>query len=445
MSTKPTPAVARVRAVRSYPDAIEIEPRRGLRGELRAPGSKSITNRALLVAALADGESRLSGGLESDDTLAMQGVLRALGAGVETGAEPWLVAGRGGRWRAPAGPLWTENSGTTARFVTAAATLAPAPVVVDGNARMRERPIDPLVNALGELGARVDIEGRDGCPPVRVHGGGLPGGVARIDARRTSSQHVSAILLSAPYAASDVELRPQGGVVISRPYVDLTLQVMRDFGAEAGWTETGALRVRAGRHYTPRDYAVEADASSAVYGFCAAAVTGGRVRVPGLPKSSAQADLAILGLLERMGCRVRREGDTIEVEGPQGPLRSAGEVDMNDLPDAALAYAVVALFADAPTRIVGVPNLRIKETDRLAALETELRRLGAGAEAGPDWLRIVPGPLHGASIETYDDHRIAMSFALAGLRVPGVVIRDPGCVSKTWPDFFEAFGQLEGV
>jgi 3-phosphoshikimate 1-carboxyvinyltransferase len=300
-----------------------------------------------------------------------------------------------------------------------------------------------LVETLRALGARLEIEGTGGCPPVRVQGGGLPGGEAAIDARRSSSQFVSAVLLAAPYARRDVVLRPQGGVVISRPYVDLTLQVMRDFGAEADWTDGGAaLQVRAGQPYRPRDYRIEPDASSAAYAFCAAAVAGGRVRVEGIAKHSIQADLALLDLLARMGCEVRREGDAVELRGPNGPLHSLGEVDLNDLPDAALVYAVVALFADAPTRIVNVPNLRIKETDRLAALETELRRLGARAEAGPDWLRVEPGPLHGAGIHTYDDHRVAMAFAVAGLRVPGVVILDPGCVAKTWPDFFDVFRGL---
>jgi 3-phosphoshikimate 1-carboxyvinyltransferase len=191
-----------------------------------------------------------------------------------------------------------------------------------------------------------------------------------------------------------------------------------------------------------RDYQVEPDASSAAYPFCAAAIAGGRVRVENIPERSVQADFGLLPLLERMGCRVRREAGGVEVRGPAQGLRSLGEVDMNALPDAALAYAVVALFANAPTRITNVGNLRIKETDRLAALETELRRLGARAEAGVDWLRITPGPLHGAEIETYDDHRMAMAFALAGLRVPGVVIRDPACVSKTWPNYFEVFRHL---
>jgi 3-phosphoshikimate 1-carboxyvinyltransferase len=208
------------------------------------------------------------------------------------------------------------------------------------------------------------------------------------------------------------------------------------------WTQDDRLQVRAGQTYQGREYAIEPDASSATYPFCAAAIAGGRVSVLGIPENSQQADFKILGLLERMGCGVIRKDDAVTVVGSMNPLRSLGEIDMNDFPDAVLAYAVVALFADGPTTIKNVANLRIKETDRLAALEIELGKLGARATAGPDWLRIEPGPMRGAEIETYDDHRMAMSLALAGLRVPGVVILDPGCVSKTWPEYFKAFETL---
>ncbi len=422
------------------PRALAIGPRGPLDAAVRVPGSKSLTNRALPVAALADGESALAGALASDDTRVMVDALRALGAEIRTQGETWTVRGAGGKLRAPTAPLQVENSGTTARFLTAAATLADGPSVIDGNARMRERPIEDLVRTLGELGARVDILGRGGCPPVRVAGGGLPGGEAAIDARR-SSQYVSAVLLAAPYARTDVVLRPEGGQIVSRPYVDLTLQVMAAFGADAGWSGGGALRVRAGRHYAGRAYAIEPDASAAAYAFCAAAIAGGRVRVEGIPRDSLQADLALLPILEQMGCEVTRGERSVEVRGPQGPLRGVS-VDMNALPDAVLALAVVALFADGPTRIHNVANLRIKETDRLAALETELRKLGARARASEDGLAVEPGPLRGVEIATYDDHRMAMAFALAGLRVPGVVIRDPACVSKTWPEYFSMLEHL---
>ncbi len=427
------------------PDRLEIEPRGRLTASVRVPGSKSITNRALLAAALADGESRLHGGLESVDTRVMREALAAVGVDVtlpDPGADaPWTIQGSGGRWRTAADRLWVENSGTTARFLTAALTLGEGPFVLDGSARMRERPIQDLLDALNGLGARVDSLSNTGCPPVEIAGAGLPGGHTVMDARH-SSQFVSAVLLAAPYASQDVELEFVDGVVTSRPYVDVTFDVMRAFGADAGWTAAGGARVAAGRPYVARDYSIEPDASSAVYAFCAAAIAGGSVRVEGVPERSSQPDFGLLQLLERMGCLVQRRGAAVQVHGPTDRLRALGEVDMNDLPDAALAYAVVALFADGPTRIVNIPNLRIKETDRLAALETELRKLGARAEAGPDWLEVAPGPLHGAEIETYDDHRMAMSFALAGLRIPGVVIRDPSCVSKTWPNFFDVFRHL---
>ena len=426
------------------PQTLALDTRGPLDAEVEVPGSKSMTNRALLLTALAEGESRLQRPLESDDTIVMREALQALGVDIELGSDTWRVRGAGGTFTQPAAPLYTENSGTTARFLTAAATLAPGPVVIDGNARMQERPIIHLVEGLQSFGARLEIMGKDGCPPVRVDGGGLPGGQGQIDGSQ-SSQYTSAVLLSAPYAQEDLELRFLDDVLVSRPYVDVTLSMMRTFGAEAEWTTRDGhecIRVKAGQTYSGRDYAIEPDASSAAYPFCAAAVAGGSVRVRGIPTESLQADFKILGLLEAMGCQVQRRGDTVEVQGPDGPLRSLGEVDMNDFPDAVLAYAVVCLFADGPTRIQNIWNLRIKETDRLTALETELRKLGAHAEAGHDSLWIEPGELHGAEIDTYDDHRMAMSFSLAGLRVPGVVIRDPGCVSKTWPHYFEMFQSL---
>ena len=435
----------------SLPDPLRIEPRGALDAIVRVPGSKSLTNRALLVAALADGASTLGGALVSDDTDVMLRALGALGCRIDVTGDRWRVKGGGGRLRSPAAPLDVGNSGTTARFLTAAATLADGPVVIDGNDRMRERPIDDLTRGLAALGAPCEILGRDGCPPVRVVGGGLPGGHARVDARR-SSQYVSAILLAAPYADADVELAFEDDILVSRPYVDLTLQVMRAFGGEADWVRTedgnagsgdapGGLRVRSGRPYRARDFEIEADASAAAYPFCAAAIAGGRVRVEGIATDSIQADYALLPLLEAMGCRVTRGPGWVEVAGPEDGLRGI-DADLNDLPDATLALAVVAAFAEGPTHLRNVANLRIKETDRLAALEKELRKMGANARSDEDSLHIEPGPLRAASIETYDDHRMAMAFALAGLRVPGVVIREPGCVAKTWPAYFAMLEQL---
>lgn len=422
------------------PQRLPIAPRGPVDARVRPPGSKSLTNRALLAAALARGESRLRGALASDDTDAMVDCLAGLGCELSRGEAAWTLRGLDGRLRAPAAPLQTRNSGTTARFLTAAAALADGDVVIDGGPRMRERPIADLADALRQLGVAVEILGQGGCPPLRVHGGGLAGGKARIDARR-SSQYVSAVLLAAPYARADVELEFAGGVLVSAPYVELTLQLMRAFGADAGWASGGGLRVRAGRTYRGREFEIEPDASAAAYPFCAAAITGGCVRVEGIPANSLQPDLALLDVLEGMGCEVSRGPDAIELRGPRGPLRPV-DVDMNALPDAALALAVTALFADGESRIRNVANLRIKESDRLAALETELRKLGASAHADADSLRVRPGTLHGADIATYDDHRMAMAFALAGLRIPGVAILDPACVSKTWPDYFSVLARL---
>jgi 3-phosphoshikimate 1-carboxyvinyltransferase len=426
------------------PTALPIEPRGPLDVTVSVPGSKSITNRALICAALAKGESHLFGGLDSEDTEVMRGSLTALGILVDSRHDPWLVSGRGGELLSPPQPLDTANSGTTARFLTAAACLADGPVVVDGGSRMRQRPINDLVDALVALGAQARVEGENGCPPVWLEGGGIVGGEVEIDASK-SSQYVSAVMMAAPYAQQDVTLRFVDDVIVSRPYIDLTIDVMKAFGAEAAWLDDPgreALRIRAGVHYKPRDYHIEPDASAATYPFCAAAIAGGKVRIENIPDRSHQSDFGILGLLERMGCKVTRDGTSVTVEGPPSGLKSLGEVDMNHMSDAALTYAVLCLFADGPTTITNVAHIRIKETDRLAALERELRRLGARAQATESSLRIQPGPLHGAEIETYDDHRMAMAFSLAGLRVPGVVIKDPDCVVKTWPNYFEVLRHL---
>jgi 3-phosphoshikimate 1-carboxyvinyltransferase len=422
----------------ALPDPLPIRPRGPLAATVRPPGSRSLANRAQLAAALARGTSVVRNLTPSDDVDAMRLGLQRLGVVMERHGvgDDWVFHGVDGHLVPIADELDVRASGTTARFLTAAATLASAPVVLDGTKRMRERPIADLAAALGALGARVEVLGERGCPPVRAGASRLVGGEALLDVRRTSSQFVSGILLAAPYAKRDVTLRLAGGEVTSRPFVEMTLAVMRDFGAEAEWRGPAALFVRAGRGYVARDYFVEPDAQGAVYGFAAAAITGGHARVEHIPRASTQGELAFLGALEAMGCAVERGENAITVHG--APKLRGIRVDANAWSDSALALAVVALFAEGVTEIVNVPNLRIKETDRLAALERELAKLGARTSTGADWLRIEPGPLHAAEIDTYDDHRMAMAFALAGLRIPGVAIRDPGCVSKTWPEFFEA-------
>jgi 3-phosphoshikimate 1-carboxyvinyltransferase len=425
--------------------AIDIAPRGPLDCAVEAPGSKSISNRALLIAALAQGTSTLSGVLDSDDIRVMARALRAVGARLEVDGERIVVQGVAGKPQVPEGVIDVAASGTAARMLTALLALVPGETRLDGIERMRERPIEDLTRALGALGVDVRIEGKNGCPPLSCRGGKPFGGDVEIDATR-SSQYVSAVLLVAPYATREVTLKLKGGVLVSRPYVDVTLDTMRAFGAEASFSGDAALEVKAGQGYVARDYAVEPDASTAAYFFAAAAITGGRVRVPNITRASKQADIAFVSLLEHIGCAVHDFQDAngacgIEVRGPSGPLR-AFDVDMNAMPDAVLAAAVTALFTDGPCRITNVANLRIKETDRLAALERELQKLGAQAHADASSLTIKPGALRGAAIETYDDHRMAMSFALAGLRVPGVRILDPACVSKSWPRYFEAFERM---
>lgn len=412
--------------------------------DLWVPGSKSISNRALVLAALARGTSTLRGVLDSDDTRVMIGALRKLGAVVDADASATEVRVQGvdGRLQVPDAVLDVQASGTAARFLTAVLALVPGRAALDGTARMRKRPIADLAHALAQLGVDIAVEGERGCPPLRVDGGKPFGGEVEIDASR-SSQYVSALLQLAPYADREVTLRLKDGLLVSRPYVEVTLAVMRAFGADARFVDERTLRVSREHRYVGRDYRVEPDASTAAYFFVAAAITGGRVVVRDLPGDSAQADMGLLSVLERMGARVVRGESCVEVQGPQQGLRGV-DVDMNSMPDAVLALAVGAVFARGETNIRNVANLRIKESDRLAALQTELRKLGVHAETDADSLRIVPkeGALHGAEIATYDDHRMAMAFALAGLRVPGIVICEPSCVSKSWPGYFDAFDTL---
>ncbi|MET0388855.1 MAG: 3-phosphoshikimate 1-carboxyvinyltransferase [Polyangiales bacterium] len=430
----------------SLPPEIEIKPRPAFDTRVRVPGSKSISNRVLLLSALADGRSSLRGLLDCDDTRVMVRALSQLGATFEGEmADVVTVDGVAGRPEVPtlSTPLAIDvhASGTAARFLTAALALVPAETVLDGTARMRERPINDLVSALVALGVDMTIEGQNGCPPIRCRGGRPFGGEVKVDASK-SSQYVSALLQIAPFAALDVVLELKDGVLVSRPYVDVTLDVMRTFGASARFIDDRRLHVSCQEHYQGIHYVVEPDASTAAYFFCAAAITGGRIRVEDLPGRSSQADMGLLSVLEQMGAQVQRTESSVTVQGPLNGVLQGVNVDMNSMPDAVLALAVTAAFASGPTHIRNVANLRIKETDRLQALETELRKLGVDAHAESDALRIQPGPLHGATIATYDDHRMAMAFALAGLRVPGVIIRDPGCISKSWPGYFDAFARL---
>lgn len=406
---------------------------------LDVPGSKSITNRALVVAALARGESRLRGALVAEDTEVMLRALERLGFEVHASGTTFTVRGRGGEVPSAAAELDLILSGTSIRFLTALAALGHGRYRLTGNARMQERPILELLTALRQLGVNAASERGNGCPPVVVDAEGLPGGRAEVPGDR-SSQFLSALLLAAPCAAGPVTLESTGDLQ-SKPFVDVTVSLMEAFGARVERDGYERFTV-APTGYDAREYAVEGDATAAGYFWAAAAVTGGSVRVGNVGSAALQGDKRFAEVLGRMGCEVEWEARSCRVTGPAGPLRG-GTFDFNDIPDQALTLAVVALFARDPVRIENIPNLRLKETDRLAALATELRKLGAAVEEGPDFLVVAGGPrLRGAAIATYGDHRMAMAFAVAGLRIPGVVIEDPGCVAKTYPGFWRDWAEL---
>jgi 3-phosphoshikimate 1-carboxyvinyltransferase len=420
-------------------ETLEIRPSGPVDGALRPPGSKSITNRALVCAALADGESTLTGALESDDTRVMIDSLRRLGLEVDHNpAESSIrIVGCGGQLSATGAELYVANSGTTIRFLTAMVALARGTFRLDGTPRMRQRPIEDLLAALRQLGANARSEAENGCPPVVVVADRLPGGRASV-AGEISSQFLSGLLMTAPCALGPVVLAVSGELV-SRPYVEMTLAVMSAFGVSVDSEDLGRFVIPAPQTYRPRDYAIEPDASAASYFFAAAAVTGGRVTVAGLSRQSLQGDVAFCECLQRMGCRVEYSADAITVQG--GPLKGI-DVNMNAISDTVQTLAAVALFADGPTNISGVAHIRHKETDRLAALATELEKLGARVRQRDDGLSITPRELRGATLDTYDDHRMAMSLAVVGLVQPGVVIRDPGCTAKTYPRYFDDLARI---
>jgi 3-phosphoshikimate 1-carboxyvinyltransferase len=414
------------------------------------PGSKSLTNRALVIAALAEGESKLSNVLFAEDTEAMIEGLRALGFALKADAKKAVVAvkGRGGTVPAPKADIACANSGTTIRFLTALCALGEGAYRLDGNERMRERPIAELVMLLEELGAVVRYEAATGYPPVVVEAQGIRGGRAHFPSA-FSSQYLSAVLMAAPYATEDDVLVALGPGQTSWPYVEMTARLMALFGVTV-WIardpdDGRPTELRVPREpYTARTYEIEPDASNATYFLAAAAVRpGASVRIPGLGEESLQGDVAFARVLADMGAEVSLAPEAITVTGPE---RLSGiEVDMAPMPDAAMTLAAVAALAAGPTTIRGLHTWRVKETDRLAALQAELRKLGAGAEVEGDTLRIQPAEtIRPAEIETYDDHRMAMSFAVVGTRAPGITVLGPDCVHKTYPDFFADLESLRG-
>ena len=413
-------------------------------GSIRVPGSKSITNRALVCAALAKGKSTLHGVLESEDTTVMVEAWRQLGLRVDWDRSTCTVTidGCAGQPPQPEGTLFIANSGTSIRFLTAALAATHGKYTLDGIERMRERPIGDLIRGLKSWGADISSINHQNpeCPPVQLNAKGLRGGLARVRGD-VSSQFLSGMLMAAPYCSSDVIIEVQGELV-SKPYVDMTLSVMQAFGVSPTSRERGQYQFSAPACYVATNYSIEPDASAASYFLAAAAITGGKVRVEGIGLDALQGDVCFANVLEAMGCELKSDRDWIEISG-----RASRGIDINmaDISDTVQTLAAVALFAEGPTRVRGVAHNRHKETDRIGDLIKEIRRLGAQAHEHDDGLTIVPGKLQACELQTYRDHRMAMSFAIVAMKVPGCVVLDPRCTEKTYPQFFEDLGKMTGL
>ncbi len=420
-------------------NALTVGPYRRAAGTVVLPGSKSISNRVLLLAALAEGKTTVRGLLDADDTRVMVEALQKLGVLVDN-RDPSrvVVPGKAGRLSRRK-DLFLGNAGTAFRPLTAVLALSGGRYRLMGVPRMHERPIGDLVDALRALGAKISYLGNEGYPPLAIEAGA-------IDASRPvrirgdiSSQYLSALLMALPLAGGGViEVE---GELISKPYVEITINLLRKFGidvARDGWRR---FELSSARYRSPGEILVEGDASSASYFLAAGAIAGGPVRVQGVGRGSIQGDVRFVELLEKMGASVVLGDDWIEVSG-SGKLR-AFDLDLNHIPDAAMTAAVAALFADGPCAIRNIASWRVKETDRIAAMAAELRKLGATVEEGADYLKVAPGALRsGAAIDTYDDHRMAMCFSLAALGGVAVTINDPGCVAKTFPDYFDRLASI---
>ena len=410
-----------------------------LNATIRVPGSKSLTNRALLIASLANGTTCLTNALFSDDSRYFAKALQTLGFDIQLdeARHEMSVTGLGGKIPAAKAELFIGNAGTAARFLSAFLTLGNGEYILDGEPRMRERPIGDLIDALHQLG--VELEANHNCPPVEIFAKGLPGGKTKI-AGNISSQFLSALLMVAPYAQSPIEIELTTDLN-SRPYVDMTVAIMRDFGVEIERQGYSRFTIFPSSYIPITNYQIESDASAASYFFAAPAICGGTVRVENISRNSKQGDVAFLDVLVLMGCEIKEGENYIEVTSAN-TLKGV-DVDMRDIPDTAQTLSAIAPFASSPTRIRGIASARVKETDRVHATCTELARLGIQVEEHEDGMMIYPcQTFKPASIQTYNDHRMAMAFSLIGLRFDGVRIEDPSCVSKTFPNFFEVLETL---
>ncbi|WP_395823572.1 3-phosphoshikimate 1-carboxyvinyltransferase [Collimonas sp.] len=432
-----------------YPEHLDLHPVAQVRGTVRLPGSKSISNRTLLLAALANGTTQIHDLLASDDTLVMLMALKQLGVVWEQqeGSQTYLVQGCNGSFPVRQADLFMGNAGTAIRPLTAALAAIGGDYTLHGVARMHERPIGDLVDALNAVGTRISYTGVAGYPPLHIQRGQLR--AQRMQVRgNVSSQFLTALLMAAPLMARHEAVTVEVvGELISKPYIEITLNLMRRFGVAVerdGWQ---SFTVAAGQRYqSPQSIHVEGDASSASYFLAAGAIAGGPMRVEGVGKDSIQGDVRFVDALQRMGARITMGDNWIE-SSSNGVLKAI-DADFNHIPDAAMTIAVAALYADGPSTLRNIASWRVKETDRLSAMATELRKLGALIEEGSDYLRVTPPlQLRPATIDTYDDHRMAMCFSLAALdgaarRGTTVRINDPKCVAKTFPDYFSVFAQI---
>ncbi|NVK41770.1 MAG: 3-phosphoshikimate 1-carboxyvinyltransferase [Oceanospirillaceae bacterium] len=422
-------------------DSITLQPVARVDGQVRIPGSKSLSNRILLLAALAEGQTRITNLLDSDDVRHMLKALQQLGVSYQLSddRQTCTVDGVGGVFRSQGAELFLGNAGTAMRPLAAALCLGQGDFHLTGEPRMYERPIGDLVDALRALGADIDYLKDDGYPPLRIKANGLNGGTVGIRGN-ISSQFLTALLMAAPLAQGDLQIDVEGELV-SKPYIDITLHTMRSFGVEVENDNYQRFIVRGGQRYrSPGEIMVEGDASSASYFLAAAAIAGGTVRVYGVGADSVQGDKRFAEVLEQMGAEVSYGPTYIEVS--RGRLNGI-DLDLNHIPDAAMTIATTALFANGPTAIRNIYNWRVKETDRLAAMATELRKVGAEVVEGDDYIEITPPrQLTHAAIDTYDDHRMAMCFSLVALSDTPVTINDPGCTAKTFPTYFSLFESI---
>ncbi|MEE6076160.1 3-phosphoshikimate 1-carboxyvinyltransferase [Avibacterium paragallinarum] len=427
-------------------EKLTLQPISFVEGEINLPGSKSLSNRALLLSALAKGTTRVKNLLDSDDIRHMLNALQALGVKYQLSQDKreCEIEGVGGAFQWQGGlSLYLGNAGTAMRPLSAALCLkgeVPAEVILTGEPRMKERPIKHLVEALRQVGAEISYLENEGYPPIAIQNRGLNGGKVQIDGS-ISSQFLTALLMAAPLASGDMEIEIIGDLV-SKPYIDITLAMMKDFGVSVRNDNYQKFFVQGKQSYiSPQTYLVEGDASSASY-FLAAGAIKGKVKVTGIGKNSIQGDRLFADVLEKMGAKITWGEDFIQAE--KGNLKGI-DMDMNHIPDAAMTIATTALFADGETVIRNIYNWRVKETDRLSAMATELRKIGAEVEEGEDYIRIQPLPLdqfQPAEIETYNDHRMAMCFALVALSNTPVTILDPKCTAKTFPTFFAEFSNI---